>query len=35
VAAAPAKEFDEKLGKLFLKTDQFVRITYDGLLKHK
>ena len=35
VAAAPAKEFDEKLGKLFLKTDQFVRITYTGLLKHK
>ncbi len=34
VAAAPAKEFDEKLGKLFLKTDQFVRITYTGLLKH-
>ena len=35
VAAAPAKEFDEKLGKLFLKTDQFVRITYEGLLRHK
>ena len=35
VAAAPAKEFDEKLGKLFLKTDQFVRITYTGLLRHR
>jgi glyoxylase-like metal-dependent hydrolase (beta-lactamase superfamily II) len=35
VAAGPAKEFDEKLGKLFLKTDQFVRITYTGLLKHQ
>jgi glyoxylase-like metal-dependent hydrolase (beta-lactamase superfamily II) len=35
VAAAPAKEFDEKLGNKFLKTDQFVRITYTGLLKHQ
>ena len=34
VAAAPAKEFDEKLGGGFLKPEQFVRITYTGLLKH-
>ena len=34
VAAAPAKEFDEKLGKGFMKPDQFVRIAYTGLLKH-
>ena len=33
VAAAPAKEFDEKLGKGFLKPEQFVRITYTSLLK--
>ena len=33
VAAAPAKEFDEKLGKGFLKPEQFVRITYTGLLR--
>lgn len=34
VAAAPAKEFDEKLGQGFMKPEQFVRITYTGLLKH-
>ena len=33
VAAAPAKDFDEKLGKGFMKPEQFVRITYTGLLK--
>ena len=35
LAAGPAKEFDEKLGQGFLKPDQFVRITYTGLLKHR
>jgi len=34
VAAAPAKEFDEKLGGGFMKPEQFVRIAYTGLLKH-
>ncbi|HSP44593.1 MAG TPA: hypothetical protein VLO30_01245, partial [Chthoniobacterales bacterium] len=34
LAAGPAKEFDEKLGRGFLKPEQFVRITYAGLLKH-
>lgn len=34
VAAAPAREFDEKLGKGFMKPEPFVRITYTGLLKH-
>jgi glyoxylase-like metal-dependent hydrolase (beta-lactamase superfamily II) len=34
VAAAPAKEFDEELGKGFMKPEPFVRITYTGLLKH-
>ena len=34
VALAPAKEFDEKLGKGFMKPEPFVRITYTGLLKH-
>lgn len=34
IAAAPAKEFDEKLGKGFMKPEPFVRITYTGLLKH-
>jgi hypothetical protein len=29
------KDFDEKLGGGFLKPEQFVRITYDGLLRHK
>lgn len=33
VAAAPAKEFDEKLGKGFMKPESFVRITYTGLLR--
>ena len=33
VAAAPAKDFDEKLGRGFLKPEQFVRITYTSLLK--
>ena len=33
IAAAPAKEFDEKLGKAFLKPESFVRITYTGLLR--
>ena len=32
---APAKEFDEKLGKGFMKPEQFVRIAYTGLLKHR
>jgi glyoxylase-like metal-dependent hydrolase (beta-lactamase superfamily II) len=35
VAAAPAKEFDEKLGKGFMKPEPFVRITYTGLLRHQ
>jgi cyclase len=34
VAAAPAKEFDEKLGKGFMKPEPFVRITYTGMLRH-
>jgi glyoxylase-like metal-dependent hydrolase (beta-lactamase superfamily II) len=34
VALAPAKEYDEKLGKGFMKPEPFVRITYTGLLKH-
>lgn len=34
VALAPAKEFDEQLGKGFMKPEPFVRITYTGLLKH-
>ncbi len=33
VAAAPSKDFDERLGQRFLKPDQFVRITYTGMLK--
>lgn len=33
VTAAPSKDFDEKLGQRFLKPDQFVRITYTGMLK--
>jgi glyoxylase-like metal-dependent hydrolase (beta-lactamase superfamily II) len=33
VAAAPTKDFDEKLGRTFLKPDQFVRITYTGMLR--
>jgi cyclase len=33
VAAAPTKDFDEKLGKGFMKPEQFVRITYTGLLR--
>jgi hypothetical protein len=34
LAAAPAKEFGEKLGKAFMEPKQFVRITYTGLLRH-
>ena len=34
VAAAPTKDFDEKLGKGFLGPEKFVRCTYAGLLKH-
>ncbi len=34
VAENPSKEFDEKLGKSFLKPEQFQRITYTSLLKH-
>lgn len=34
LAAKPTKEFDEKLGKGFFTPEQFVRITYTGLLKH-
>ncbi|MEP6956753.1 MAG: MBL fold metallo-hydrolase, partial [Chthoniobacterales bacterium] len=34
VAAAPVEKFEEKLGHGFLKGEQFVRITYTGLLKH-
>jgi glyoxylase-like metal-dependent hydrolase (beta-lactamase superfamily II) len=33
IAAAPTKDFDETLGKSFLKPEPFVRITYTGLLK--
>ena len=33
VAAAPTKDFDEKVGQRFLKPEQFVRITYTGLLR--
>ena len=33
IAAAPSKDFDEKLGKAFMKPEQFVRITYTGLLR--
>jgi cyclase len=35
VAAQPAKEFDESLGKGFMKPEPFVRITYTGMLRHK
>ncbi|CAN5138300.1 MBL fold metallo-hydrolase [soil metagenome] len=35
VAAQPAKEFDEKFGKGFMKPEPFVRIAYEGLLRHK
>ncbi len=35
VAAAPTKEFDEKLGGSFFKPEQFVRFAYAGLLKHQ
>lgn len=34
VAAAPTKDFDEKLGKAFLSPEKFVRCTYTGVLKH-
>lgn len=34
VAAAPTKDFDEKLGGGFLDPEKFVRIAYTGLLKH-
>jgi cyclase len=33
VAAAPTQDFDEKLGRGFLKPEQFVRITYTGMLR--
>jgi hypothetical protein len=35
LALNPAKEFDETLGKGFLKPEQFLRITYTSLLKHQ
>ncbi|HEX8312727.1 MAG TPA: MBL fold metallo-hydrolase, partial [Chthoniobacteraceae bacterium] len=35
VAAAPFKDFDEKLGGGFLKPEQFARIAYEGLLRHR
>jgi glyoxylase-like metal-dependent hydrolase (beta-lactamase superfamily II) len=35
VAAAPFKDFDEKLGGGFLKPEQFSRIAYEGLLRHR
>ena len=35
VAAAPTREFDEKLGGSFFKPEQFVRFAYTGLLKHQ
>jgi hypothetical protein len=35
VAAAPTKDFDEKLGGSFFKPEQFVRFAYTGLLKHQ
>ena len=34
LAAAPTKEFDETLGKGFMKPEPFVRIAYTSLLKH-
>jgi glyoxylase-like metal-dependent hydrolase (beta-lactamase superfamily II) len=34
IALAPAKEFDEKLGKGFMKPEPFVRFTYIGMLRH-
>ena len=34
VAAAPTKDFDEKLAGSFIKPEQFVRFAYTGLLKH-
>jgi cyclase len=34
IAAAPTKDYDEKLGKGFLKPDVFVKCAYTGLLKH-
>lgn len=33
VAAAPMKDFDEKLGKGFMKPEPFVRITYTSMLR--
>ncbi|CAN5594915.1 MBL fold metallo-hydrolase [soil metagenome] len=35
VAAQPGKEFDEKLGQGFMKPEPFIRITYEGLLRHE
>ena len=35
VAAAPFKDFDAKLGGGFLKPEQFTRIAYEGLLRHR
>lgn len=34
VAAAPTKDFDEKLGQGFLSPEKFVKCTYLGVLKH-
>lgn len=34
VAAAPSKEFDEKLGQGFMKPEMFVKCAYTSLLKH-
>ncbi len=35
VAATPFKDLDAKLGGGFLKPEQFVRVAYEGLLRHK
>jgi cyclase len=34
IAAAPTKEFDDKLGGGYFKAEQFIRFAYTGLLKH-
>ncbi len=33
--SVPLGKLDEKLGKGFLKPEQFARIAYEGLLRHK
>jgi len=35
IAAAPTREFDEKLGAGYFKPEQFIRFAYTGLLKHQ